>query len=124
MCFLYPEIAVKYKEAIMPYHIFVGVLTFALSVVTSVLGFSEKIMFALYVIVCSKSPNANLICWTQEPTVVDGSTDFEFRELNINDLRRAGRVFTNRTGIQTIVKTGRCAQHNSGQILILSLYIF
>lgn len=33
----------------MPYHVFFGVLTFALSVVTSVLGFSEKIIFALYV---------------------------------------------------------------------------
>jgi len=51
VCFLYPEIAVRFKEVIMPYHIFVGVLTFVLSVVTSVLGFSEKIIFTLYVIV-------------------------------------------------------------------------
>ncbi|KAE9542971.1 hypothetical protein AGLY_002882 [Aphis glycines] len=45
--FLYPEIAMKYKEAVMPYHIIFGVLTFALSIVTSVLGFSEKIIFAV-----------------------------------------------------------------------------
>lgn len=39
----------KYKEAVMPYHIIFGILTFALSIVTSVLGFSEKIIFAVYV---------------------------------------------------------------------------
>lgn len=33
----------------MPYHITVGVLTFALSMVTTVLGVCEKVMFALYV---------------------------------------------------------------------------
>lgn len=44
--FLYPEIAMKYKKAVMPYHIIFGTLTFVLSIVTSVLGFSEKIIFA------------------------------------------------------------------------------
>ncbi|XP_025422088.1 putative cytochrome b561 isoform X1 [Sipha flava] len=45
--FFYPKVAVQYKKAIMPYHIFIGTLTFILSIVTSVLGISEKIMFAL-----------------------------------------------------------------------------
>lgn len=39
----------KYKKNVMPYHIIVGILTFVLSITTSVLGFSEKIIFALYV---------------------------------------------------------------------------
>lgn len=45
--FLYPEIGMKYKQAVMPYHIIFGILTFVLSIITSVLGFSEKIIFAL-----------------------------------------------------------------------------
>ncbi|VVC30069.1 Hypothetical protein CINCED_3A013962 [Cinara cedri] len=46
--FLYPEINVQYKKALMPYHKSFGILTFVLSVVTTVLGFSEKIISALY----------------------------------------------------------------------------
>ncbi|XP_025409229.1 cytochrome b561-like isoform X2 [Sipha flava] len=45
--FLYPGVAVQYKEAIMPYHFFFGVLTFVLAIATSVLGFGEKLIFSL-----------------------------------------------------------------------------
>lgn len=44
----------KYKKVIMPYHIIFGILTFVLSIVTSVLGFSEKVIFALYVFTIKK----------------------------------------------------------------------
>lgn len=33
----------------MKYHVFFGILTFVLSVITALLGFSEKNMFASYV---------------------------------------------------------------------------
>lgn len=49
MSFLFPGIAVQYKEAIMPYHIFFGVFNFILAIATSVLGFGEKLIFVLYV---------------------------------------------------------------------------
>ncbi|XP_026815643.1 ascorbate-specific transmembrane electron transporter 1-like isoform X1 [Rhopalosiphum maidis] len=45
--FMYPGIAAQYKEAVMPYHIFFGIFNFILAVATSVLGFSEKLIFAL-----------------------------------------------------------------------------
>lgn len=49
--FMYPEISVQYKEAVAPYHVFFGVFSFILAVMTAVLGFSEKLIFALYVYV-------------------------------------------------------------------------
>lgn len=47
--FLYPGIAAAYRETVMPYHVFFGIFNFALAIATSVLGFSEKLIFALYV---------------------------------------------------------------------------
>jgi len=47
--FLYPGIAAEYRAAIMPYHFFFGVFNFALAIATSVLGFGEKLIFALFV---------------------------------------------------------------------------
>lgn len=47
--FLYPGVAVQYKKAIMPYHIYFGVSTFVLATATSVLGFGEKLIFSLSV---------------------------------------------------------------------------
>lgn len=49
MSFLYPEISAQYKAAIMPYHFFFGVFNFTLAIATSVMGFGEKLIFALYV---------------------------------------------------------------------------
>ncbi|XP_025204829.1 cytochrome b561-like isoform X2 [Melanaphis sacchari] len=45
--FMYPGIAAQYREAVMPYHIFFGVFNFILAVVTSILGFGEKLIFTL-----------------------------------------------------------------------------
>lgn len=47
--FLYPGISAQYRQAIMPYHIYFGVLNFALAIATSILGFGEKLIFVLYV---------------------------------------------------------------------------
>jgi len=47
--FLFPGVAVQYKEAIMPYHGFFGVFNFILAIATSLLGFGEKLIFVLYV---------------------------------------------------------------------------
>ncbi|VVC39777.1 Hypothetical protein CINCED_3A013070 [Cinara cedri] len=47
MSFLYPGIAVQYREAIMPYHVFFGVFNFALVIATSLLGLCEKLIFSL-----------------------------------------------------------------------------
>ncbi|VVC45775.1 Cytochrome b561/ferric reductase transmembrane [Cinara cedri] len=45
--FLYPGASIKYKEIMMPYHIYFGVFIFVLAVITAVTGFSEKLIFAL-----------------------------------------------------------------------------
>ncbi|XP_050544159.1 transmembrane ascorbate-dependent reductase CYB561-like isoform X2 [Daktulosphaira vitifoliae] len=45
--FLYPGISVQYRESLMPYHVYFGVLNFALAIGTSVLGLGEKVIFAL-----------------------------------------------------------------------------
>lgn len=49
MSFLFPGVSVQYREVVMPYHVFFGILNFVLAILTSVLGFSEKLIFALYV---------------------------------------------------------------------------
>ncbi|XP_050434682.1 transmembrane ascorbate-dependent reductase CYB561-like isoform X2 [Adelges cooleyi] len=45
--FLFPGIAGEYRAAVLPYHVFIGVLTFGLAIATSILGVSEKTIFAL-----------------------------------------------------------------------------
>jgi len=45
--FLYPGISTQYKEVMAPYHVFFGIFIFMLAVTTSVLGFAEKLIFAL-----------------------------------------------------------------------------
>lgn len=46
--YLYPGISIKYREVVMPYHVYFGVFSFVLAVITTVLGFSEKLILALY----------------------------------------------------------------------------
>ncbi|XP_025195545.1 cytochrome b561-like [Melanaphis sacchari] len=46
-CFLYPGVAAQHRETLAPYHVFFGISIFTLAVATSVLGFTEKIIFAL-----------------------------------------------------------------------------
>lgn len=49
-CFLYPGAAERHREMLAPYHVFFGISIFILAVATAVLGFCEKIIFALYVL--------------------------------------------------------------------------
>jgi len=49
-CFLYPGAAERHREILAPYHVFFGISIFILAVATAVLGFCEKIIFALYVL--------------------------------------------------------------------------
>ncbi|KAE9524743.1 hypothetical protein AGLY_014793 [Aphis glycines] len=46
-CFLYPGVAVQHRETLAPYHVFFGIGIFILAVATALLGFCEKIIFAL-----------------------------------------------------------------------------
>lgn len=107
--FLYPEIAIEYKKAVMIYHVFFGVLTFVLSVVTTLLGFSEKILFALYVLIIRSMKRFDLIVcfflflYIQETLparyFTDGRSILKYTSLNINFLRRASCVHGNKTKV-------------------------
>lgn len=46
-CFLYPRVAAQHRETLAPYHVFFGIAIFILAVATALLGFCEKIIFAL-----------------------------------------------------------------------------
>jgi len=48
--FLYPGVAARHRETLLPYHVFFGISNFVLAVATVVLGFCEKIIFSLYVL--------------------------------------------------------------------------
>jgi len=45
--FLYPKATVEYQKTIMPYHVYFGISIFVLAILTTVLGFSEKLIFSL-----------------------------------------------------------------------------
>ncbi|CAH1721444.1 unnamed protein product [Aphis gossypii] len=45
--YLYPKVAAQYREMMMPYHVFFGISSFVLAIVSGGLGFCEKIIFSL-----------------------------------------------------------------------------
>lgn len=49
MTFLFPQLRDSYKSTIMPYHIFFGLLGYAMAVVAALLGLSEKAFFHMLV---------------------------------------------------------------------------
>jgi len=59
--FLSTRTADNYREAMLPYHVFFGIFIFVLSVVTCILGISEKLIFALYLIILFNYTNGNYL---------------------------------------------------------------
>lgn len=135
-CFLYPGAADKCKTALLPYHVFFGVFTFALAVATAALGTSEKLISDLYanalnifiihfvhIALIDVHPfdiNKEVRCWPnilrrfvisfsqvrRIQEVPGGRTVRKLFGLAVRRLRRISRVHGHQTGVQEMSRHG------------------